>query len=187
MSNSSTSAHLSCLCGCKQDTTSKVNYRPGHDAKHVSILRDVILQSAAGYNGRNADKTAKTVAAAFQSLPSDALRLKLATAIENYDRGGLANSLGDMGVAVPFGENPALAKVRNAEEADRVQGTDEGIDYGQQYEDGAGNSPEVIRVVETPDVKVGRWFYPGRELHTESGVVLQRNEKRDGSGEWVLA
>lgn len=32
-----------------------------------------------------------------------------------------------------------------------------------------------------PDVKVGRWTYPARRV----GQVVERNTKRDGSGEWV--
>ena len=33
-------------------------------------------------------------------------------------------------------------------------------------------------------VKVGRWEYPARKL--DSGII-ERNTKRDGSGEWVIA
>ena len=58
-----------CKCGCGL-TTSNV-YRPGHDAKHVSILLEAVLSGAT------------TREEARKELPSAALQIKLDSAVAN--------------------------------------------------------------------------------------------------------
>ena len=45
---------------------------------------------------------------------------------------------------------------------------------------------EVIGIVYSGVVKVGRWEYPAREIkYSDDTELVQRNAKRDGSGEWI--
>lgn len=47
----------------------------------------------------------------------------------------------------------------------------------------AARSAKATATASVPDVKVGRWTYPARR----NGKVIERNTKRDGSGEWIAA
>lgn len=44
MTSSQHSEPRNCSCNCRQPLTGKGNYRPGHDAKHVSNLARIIRQ-----------------------------------------------------------------------------------------------------------------------------------------------
>jgi hypothetical protein len=61
-----TAATGTCLCGCGEPTAR--NYRPGHDARHVSQL---VREVAAGLDKR----------AALKGLPTEPLRAKLTRAL----------------------------------------------------------------------------------------------------------
>lgn len=91
-----------CLCGC--GTPSYSNYRPGHDAKHVSVqfkkLQDLDLYTSGAQAETNK---------IFAELASDALRAKLGRMVDN-SKDGLYNGFGDAGIEVPFSENPSLAR-----------------------------------------------------------------------------
>lgn len=70
-----------CLCGCGQTVSNrKAFYRPGHDARHVSVLvadlrkadeRGIIDVKGDGYKS------------AFETLPSEALKEKFGNAVHN--------------------------------------------------------------------------------------------------------
>lgn len=45
---------------------------------------------------------------------------------------------------------------------------------------------EVVEILDSGTVKVGRWEYPAREIkYSDDTSLVQRNEKRDGSGVWI--
>ena len=46
---------------------------------------------------------------------------------------------------------------------------------------------EILRWTDRQDVKVGRWYYPAKDAITTDGEkVVLRNEKRDGTGSWIV-
>ena len=69
-------ATSTCLCGCGQATSPKANYRPGHDAAHVSNLLATIVN--------HGDFSQEAVAEYAKALPSMPLRQKLEHAVNNY-------------------------------------------------------------------------------------------------------
>lgn len=65
-----------CLCGCAQPTINPAaNYRPGHDASHVSNLMAVIAQKSGGFSQDDVN-TLKV------QLPSPALKVKFQNAAD---------------------------------------------------------------------------------------------------------
>ncbi|UAW08803.1 hypothetical protein SEA_SBLACKBERRY_58 [Microbacterium phage SBlackberry] len=71
-----TTNRLDCLCGCGQTTSAKANYRPGHDASHVSmLLADIVAHG---------DLSQGAVKEYLKALPSGALQLKLQNAVDNF-------------------------------------------------------------------------------------------------------
>lgn len=116
--SAATKALRTCRCGCGAPLGGKAAYRPGHDARHVSNLkRD--LENAAASSDRSPESTERIqgeVYAIFSQLKSDALRAKLGRAVDN-DKEGLYNSFGDMGVFVPYSENPSLGGNRSKDQA----------------------------------------------------------------------
>ncbi|XAO35668.1 hypothetical protein SEA_FIRECASTLE_61 [Microbacterium phage FireCastle] len=72
----STTAALTCLCGCGQITSAKANYRPGHDAAHVSnLLADIVTHG---------DLSQGAVKQYLKALPSLPLQAKLQKAVDNF-------------------------------------------------------------------------------------------------------
>lgn len=138
-----------CKCGCNEAVSAKALYRPGHDARHVSHLLN-ILKERGEFSHTYAVELSKY-------LPSAALKAKFMAAANRHQ-------------GIP------MTAPTNRETKDE----------GQRLEGSNGETFEVLRITEIPDVKIGRWFYPARELHTENGIETQRNEKRDGSGEWLV-
>ena len=63
-----TTTPKTCLCGCKE--TTGATFRPGHDARMVSLLIDAVTSKRT------------TRPAAMKKLPSDALRAKLGRALD---------------------------------------------------------------------------------------------------------
>lgn len=61
-----------CTCGCGLGITTKALYKPGHDAKHVSVLVAELLNTI--QDGGKVTK--QTIAAQAKRLPSEALRAK---------------------------------------------------------------------------------------------------------------
>lgn len=74
----STTARIECLCGCGQNTSAKANYRPGHDAAHVSTLLQGVLNSFA--DGKMPSQADLNREASY--LPSQALRIKFLAAAD---------------------------------------------------------------------------------------------------------
>ncbi|QBZ73246.1 hypothetical protein SEA_THERESITA_57 [Microbacterium phage Theresita] len=71
-----TANRIECLCGCGQTTSAKANYRPGHDAAHVSNLLAELLVSG--------DISQNAVTALAKRLPSLPLQVKFQRAVDNY-------------------------------------------------------------------------------------------------------
>lgn len=68
-----------CACGtCGQQVGPKATYRPGHDARHVSVLVATLQNSIA--DGREVTKA--TITTTAKQLPSEALRGKFIRAAE---------------------------------------------------------------------------------------------------------
>ncbi|WKW85450.1 hypothetical protein SEA_MILANI_60 [Microbacterium phage Milani] len=71
-----TSSRIDCLCGCGQTTSAKANYRPGHDAAHVSVLlADIVAHK---------DLSQGAVREYLKALPTPALQAKLQRAVDNF-------------------------------------------------------------------------------------------------------
>lgn len=207
-----TAAIRRCRCGCEAPLGGKAAYRPGHDARHVSNLKKrleeiVYSDDRQGVTGQfNVIQTG--VYAIFAELKTEALRQKLGRAVDN-DKEGLYNSFGDAGIYVPYGENPSLGrrheqadlqtkfeaaypveegKTRKVKDSAPAVADEPWITHEPTEEDETPAVPEPMWTETTQDetpleVKIGRWIYPARR--TEAG--LERNTKRDGSGEWVEA
>lgn len=73
----------SCFCGCGTPIASaKAIYRPGHDAKHVSVLlAEIFAQRWAWYDSE--DELVALFIQTANRLPSGALRVKLNNAFAN--------------------------------------------------------------------------------------------------------
>lgn len=140
-----------CLCQCGQEVQGKKNYKPGHDAAHVSHLLHSMKDIAVEEGHPGLIKMSE-LRALSKELPSEALQEKLRAAVERY--------------------NSKPAKKSRAKKSDSEQ-----VVHSHEY--------DAIRYKERQDVKVGRWYYPSRVAITEIGEVVERNEKRDGSGGWV--
>jgi hypothetical protein len=152
-----------CLCGCQENVAGKAVYRPGHDARHVSITFKFLYEVALEANDVNNQKESQaSVLALFEQLGSVKLMQKLGRMVDN-DKQGLYNAFGDAGVYVPYSDNPSLG---NAEQI-----------YNDLFE-----VVQVLPAVEEPEtIKIGRWTYPLRR----DNVGVWRNAKTDGSGDWV--
>ena len=71
-----------CKCGCGQEIGPNATYKPGHDAKHVSILiADCIHQIEFEGNSGNMTKMVDTIIEYRDRLPSIPLRNKFINAI----------------------------------------------------------------------------------------------------------
>lgn len=205
-----TAAIRRCRCGCEAPLGGKAAYRPGHDARHVSNLKkrlDVAEQLSRRTPEEN-ERIQAEVYAIFAELKTTALRQKLGRAVDN-DKEGLYNSFGDAGIYVPYSDNPSLgrrheqtdlqtkfeaahpveeAKARKVKDSAPAVADEPWITHEPVEEDETPAVPEPMWTETTQDetpleVKIGRWIYPARR--TEAG--LERNTKRDGSGEWVEA
>ena len=141
-------------------------YKPGHDAKHVSILL-ADLKAEAKESKAGTIKVASAREAAKQ-LPTPHLREKLANAVERFNNPP-AKAERKPATVKPAKEAPAPVEEEEAEP----------IDFEES---------DIVRTEERADVKSGRWFYPARTAYLEDGrTVTLRNSARDGSGDWVVA
>jgi len=149
-------------------------YKPGYDAKHVSLLLGT-LKDDCKENGRKAIRVTD-LRAAQKQLRSEALQIKLANAVERWNHRN---------------DKPAKDTLLTDEGTSAVEDTPDtdahtGEGYPATYEDGNGLTIEVIRAAERQDVKVGRWFYPAIDVVTDEGTAILRNTKKDMTGEWVV-
>lgn len=69
-----------CTCGCGAETSKRANYRPGHDARHVSTLIGYLENDLA--DGKKI--TAREIASLAKQLPSAALQAKFRRAAERF-------------------------------------------------------------------------------------------------------
>lgn len=70
--NPTPTQRVHCLCGCGQQVSGKSNYRPGHDARHVRLLRSRVLH----YMATHREETVMVYVDAMRQLPTFALREK---------------------------------------------------------------------------------------------------------------
>ncbi|AZS44051.1 hypothetical protein BWL13_01633 [Microbacterium oleivorans] len=61
-----------CHCGCRESTSARANYRPGHDSRHLSRAVERLVVEAE--QGRRVG--ARQIASASKEMPSEALRAK---------------------------------------------------------------------------------------------------------------
>ena len=142
----------------------KGGYRPGGDAQHVSALvREIAIDALIHTSGDGQTIEAGVqfnvdpdlVKAASELLPSQALRDKLAWAVRN----------------VTTGKSRVLRRIA----------TEQGYKI-KRVNAAAPKDPSTTEGFKVGAVKVGRWEYPTR---TYTDGSIERNTKRDGSGEWV--
>lgn len=154
-----------CRCGCEQPVSSRSLYRQGHDAKHVSNLLAATKEVA--HTEHDISGFEEFVRTATAKLPTDRLQAKYTSAVtrwlySQFDRDANQDRRSDGHHAYWFSFHP-----------------DDVLQHmGWEAPAGCDTDPSV-----TPadDIKVGRWTYPARRFDG----VLQRNTRRDGSGDWV--
>ena len=143
---------------------SKATFRPGGDAAYVSYLLGGIINEIADFGPERlgeGETFAKYIARIIKQEAanlgfSEALKYKFEAAAERI----LARELDRQTKATIKAAKAAL----KAKKAKR----------------------EVIEILDSGVVKVGRWEYPAREIkYSDETSLLQRNAKRDGSGEWI--
>lgn len=141
-------------------------YKPGHDAKHVSVLL-ADLKAEAKESRAGTIKVASAREAAKQ-LPTPHLKEKLANAVERFNTPTVKP------------EKPVKAdKPAKPAKVEEVEVAEVEIDF---------DASDIVRTEEIADVKAGRWFYPARKAFLSDGrTVTLRNDARDGTGDWVLA
>lgn len=80
-----------CYCGCAQPTNPNRNYRPGHDARHVSAKLALAVAQLTGGGYVEPHEEWVRVGAQFSgSLPTPALAAKLLGALDRAERTALA-------------------------------------------------------------------------------------------------
>lgn len=204
-----------CTCGCGLATSSsKTMYKPGHDARHAGQVARRIVEKHLHGDAAQAELKAlptanlqhkagqmvtrllakaealavKELAKSTAKTAKDAKAGKKASAKKDQTEGSQrAEALIDGLQEAVEGE---LAKIVAKEEAEHAaqlatevelrRADIEAMDEFEKAE--AMDEAEQAEYTVTEGVKVGRWVYPGRKL---ANGELQRNTKRDGSGEWV--
>ena len=146
-----------CLCGC--NAAASKWYRPGHDARHAGMVARAAADSFLNFHHEDYSTFVRDNIA--RALPSNALREK---AINHFQKLVLKPT---KEVREPGRDYKELADYHE-------DALDEAMDA---YRDGVVE--EVTKTEGT--VKIGRWTYPAVEV---DGKVW-RNEKRDGSGDWI--
>lgn len=121
-----------CLCGCGRPVTSKVNYRPGHDARHVSAL----VNKAAQHSFADS-----IVTPLVTLLPTESLKVKFIAAV---DRAAAKDS-----------KRQARPQRRTTEQ----RKVDKLLAESPVEEDTKPWPPKPLSTNAT-SVKVGRWSYP---------------------------
>ena len=144
---------------------SKATFRPGGDAAYVSYLLGGIINEIADFGPERAEE-GETFAQYIRRVIkgeaanlgfSDALKAKFLAAAERILQRELDRQERDLIKAAKKAAKTAKAK------------------------------REVIEVIDYAEgIKVGRWVYPAREIkYSDETSFIQRNAKRDGSGEWI--
>jgi len=174
-----------CKCGCGRAVTG--NYRPGHDAKHVSVLIAELWSNPQWRSPETGDvaTAAAMTMTAYRNLPSVPLQVKfnnaLARKIETeWTRFCNLTSKGREAHCV-FGWHPdefwAEVKVdRDPKPSPEQTPATPASEPQEQAE-----TPEIS--ADGGEVKVGRWTYPTGSRPGQD--TTYRNSKRDGSGDWI--
>uniref|UniRef100_A0AAU6R646 MazG-like nucleotide pyrophosphohydrolase n=1 Tax=Micrococcus phage Olihed TaxID=3092209 RepID=A0AAU6R646_9CAUD len=144
---------------------SKATFRPGGDAAYVSYLLGGIINEIADFTDSKLGEGET-----------------FATYIERVTAQEAAN----------LGFSEAL-KAKFLRAADRVLQREldrqerELIKAARKAAKTAKARREVIEIIDYAEgIKVGRWVYPAREIkYSDDTELVQRNAKRDGSGEWI--
>lgn len=143
---------------------SKATFRPGGDAAYVSYLLGGIINEIADFGPERlgeGEDFAKYIRRIVRQEAanlgfSEALKAKFLAAAERILQRELDRQERDLIKAAKKAAKTAKAK------------------------------REVIEILDAGTVKVGRWEYPAREIkYSDDTELLQRNAKRDGSGEWI--
>lgn len=143
---------------------SKATFRPGGDAAYVSYLLGGIINEIADFTE---DKLAEG-----ETFPEYISRL-IHQEAANLDFSG----------ALKYKFESAAERVL-ARELDRQ--TKAAIKAAKAALKARKTKREVVEILDSGVVKVGRWEYPAREIkYSDDTSLLQRNEKRDGSGAWI--
>lgn len=193
-----------CICGCGLPLGGKSSYRPGHDAKHVSQLLAVVKEETKK-NITTAEEFVSLVGTAAEQLTSSALRAKLNSAVVRWmyktfdsdiakdEKSAKKNPQGVGSThkwTISFHPDDVTLAVSTA--VYKSVGVDaQGIDAAPataaaDFEDTTAEEiTELLdsspMITECYPVKVGRWTYPARMV----GTKMERNTKRDSSGEWI--
>lgn len=140
---------------------SKATFRPGGDAAYVSYLLGGIINEIADFGperlgeGENFETYIKRI------IAQEAANLGFSAALK-FKFLNAAYRILDRELA-----RQAKADIKAAKKAAKAK-------------------REVIEILDAGTVKVNRWEYPAREIkYSDDTELLQRNAKRDGSGEWV--
>ena len=144
---------------------SKATFRPGGDAAYVSYLLGGIINEIADFG---TDK------------------LTVGESFEGYIRRVYEGEAGNLGFSEPLKFKFLAAAERILQrELDRQER--ELIKAAKKAAKSAKAKREVVEIIDYAEgVKVGRWVYPAREIkYSDDTSLVQRNAKRDGSGEWI--
>ena len=194
-----------CNCGCGEATSSsKTQYKPGHDARHVGIVARDAAESAINGTDRQfayedlgsaalitkADAMAKRLVQRFQEAAAKAqIKADRKPAKDRKSKAAKADAKAADTLAAKVAAEEAAHAAALAVEVELRRADSEAmfaaeeaaeLDEDRQLTD--REAPEAERTV-----KVGRWEYPAIVTgYAEDGTeTLERNTKRDGSGEWV--
>lgn len=167
-----------CRCGCGEATSSsKTQYKPGHDARHAGIVaRDIAESASTQYMERvTADSDLGSEALIRKAHAMAERLLQKAKAPQDRKPSKAAGKKADKkATAALVAQEEAAHAAAEAEKRAAIEAELE-----------ASDDADDLAPVST--VKVGRWDYPARAARTEDGeTYLVRNTKRDGSGEWVV-
>lgn len=142
-----------CACGCGKGVTSKVNFRPGHDARMVSQLVSLVVRG--GTKSEPVAPTTFTKDEVAKITGRDDIQERIDNAaylVQVHFSDALSGKFVNAAMSAwAKYDKPARAKVEPA----LIEGT----------------------------TKIGRWTYPCRR--TANGVMVERNTKTNGTGEWV--
>lgn len=163
-----------CRCGCGESTSSsRTQYKPGHDARHAGIVARDIASSAQPFFER---------VTADSDLGSQALIEKAHAMAERL----LAKATKTPADRKPKSEGKkadkkAVAAIVAQEEAAYAEALAAEVELRRADAEAQLAAEEAEEAGFVTTVKIGRWEYPAKNL---DGQIV-RNTKRDGSGEWV--
>ena len=141
---------------------SKATFRPGGDAAYVSYLLGGIINEIADFGPERLGEGEDFPKYIRRTIKQEAANLGFSDALK-YKFEAAAERV--------------LQRELDRQERNLIKAAKRAAKVAKR---------EAGLVREIPDVKVGRWAYPAREIVYSDGTVLrQRNEKRDGFGAWI--